>query len=89
MTKLVINFENEATAERFMSWLENQGQEDYWNYIKETEDLDGTEDEHSAVVNFEYDYDDWIIDTESGDIEIQTELNDFGDFEEDNEEGIQ
>lgn len=88
MIRLIINFDNEATAERFMSWLENQGQEEYWNYMKETEDLDGTATEPSAVVNFEYDYDEWVIDAESGDIEAQTDLNDFGDFEEEEEEEL-
>lgn len=82
MVRLIVNFENEATAERFMSWLENQGQENYWDYINETEDLEGTVLEASAVINFNYDYDEWVIDTESGEIENKNELNDFGDLEE-------
>jgi len=81
MIRLIINFENEASAERFMSWLENGGQEDYWKCMSETQDYSGTDDEPSAVVNFEYDYDDFVIDTESGSIDVQSELGDFGDYE--------
>lgn len=83
MIKLTVKFDNEMTAERFMSWLENQGQDDYWRYIKETEDLEGSVTEPSAVVNFDFDYESYFIETESGDIELDNELNDFGDFEED------
>ena len=85
MVRLIVNFDNEVTAERFMSWLENKGQENYWEYIQETEDLEGTATEPSAVVHFDYDYDEWVIDTESGDVEGDGEINDFGDLEEEEE----
>jgi len=65
-----------------MTWLENNGQENYWKYIQETEDLEGTATESSAVINFDYDYDEWMIDAESGDLKAQNELNDFGEIEE-------
>jgi len=86
MVKLTINFENELCVERFMSWLENQGQDNYWDFLKNTEDSYGDLTEPTAVVNFDYDYDDFIVNTEAGFIEIQTDLEDFGEFEEEDDE---
>ena len=50
--------------------------------MKETEDLYGSDEEPSVVVNFDYDYDDFVIDTESGEVQSESELNEFGEFEE-------
>jgi hypothetical protein len=47
MYQVIINFEEEEDARNFISWMDNQGEQDYWQAI---EDMTGKE----GVRSFEY-----------------------------------
>lgn len=86
MPKLTINFENEVAIDRFMTWLENDGQDKYWEFMKKT--YDNYEDgEKTTVVNFDFDYDEFVIDTELGEITIEDEdYENFRNIDDEEEE---
>jgi len=87
-----INFDNEIAAESFMTWLNNSGQISYWKFMAKIEEegdpvsideFDSDSEGHFTVVNFDYNYDDFEIDTELGRITKDEHLDYFGFKEED------
>ncbi len=51
MADVVIHFGNKAAAKHFMSWLDGQGEQDYWTWM---ECREGEESGDITAVNFKY-----------------------------------
>lgn len=56
MTEVVIVFANRAKAQAFMSWLDTQGEQDYYGWIRIV-------NPKQEVETFEYDYNHQVINT--------------------------
>lgn len=48
-----IFFNNHKAVQHFMSWLDNQGEQDYWMWMEEREQKEGG---NITAVRFEYDH---------------------------------
>ena len=48
--KLTINFDNAAALDHFAIWLCEQGEQDYWMWMENTE----SSEENSTVTEFDY-----------------------------------
>ena len=49
MAKVIIEFDSDDVAKEFVSWMDNQGEQDYWTYIEGTDDFTG-----ESIATFEY-----------------------------------
>ena len=63
MSQVTINFDNDAAAKHFLSWLCGAGEQDYWTWMECREDeMEG----NITATRFKYDFDNHTADTECG-----------------------
>ena len=85
-TILKVNFESEIAATRFMEWLNNEGQNLYWDYMQREGEASSNDDEEGnpllaepgerVVVDFDYDYDSVEIHTTCGELRVSDDESD-------------
>lgn len=57
---ITVKFDNQKAAEHFQTWLCEQGEQDYWQWMEYREEEEGG---NITAIYFEYNFDDGTVST--------------------------